>query len=34
MTLTGSPGIRWMRRKATLTTTARTGTSARILRMR
>src|SRR5215472_6986451 len=34
MTLTGSPGIRWMSRKTTVTTTASTGTSVRSRRIR
>src|SRR5262249_26382448 len=34
MTLTGSPGIKWMSRKTTVTTTASTGTSVRSRRIR
>src|SRR2546427_7675533 len=34
MTPTGSPGIRWMSRKTTVTTTAITGSSARTRRTR
>ena len=34
MTATGSPGIRWISRKTTVTTTAITGITARRRRMR
>jgi hypothetical protein len=34
MTPTGSPGIRWMSRKTTVTTTAITGNNARTRRTR